>query len=211
MIKGVIFDFDLTLVDSAKGICGNLNAVAERLGLRKLDISEVRPTIGRALIDAMHGFWGDGPAETEWLPLYRRLFEERHFEGVDPFPETVPMFNTLRNAGIKTAIATNRLNPRVIVTCVGLAEYVESIVGIDNLTPKPDPAIVLKAASDIGCDGGGYVYVGDTDIDMKTAINAHAIGIGMLTGNHDAACLKEAGASYVLENLTQLPGLLARL
>ena len=51
------------------------------------------------------------------------------------------------------------------------------------------------------------VYVGDTDIDMKTAVNAGVAGVGVTTGNHDATALKESGASHVIENLSELPEL----
>ena len=211
LIRGIVFDFDLTLVDSALGICANLNALAEEKGLRPLSISEVRPTIGRALVDAMRSFWGDGPVEDEWLPRYRQLFVERNYAGVAPFPGTREALETLRSRSISLAIATNRLSPRGIVTAAGLADLCPVIVGIENFAPKPDPAILLEAMRLIGTAPSESVYVGDTDIDMRTALSGGITGIGVTTGNHDAEALRAAGASYVIKNLGELPALVEAL
>ncbi len=207
MIRGIVFDFDLTLVDSARGICENLNAVARENGLRRLELDEVRKTIGWALADAMRHFWGDGPVETAWLPRYRRLFESSDYAGVRPFESAVPALKRLISAGAKLGIATNRLTPEGIVRAAGLYDYFPVIVGIGSLRPKPAPDIVLEALSRMGVPARQGLYVGDTDIDMKTAVNAGVAGVGVTTGNHGAACLRRSGASRVISSLAELPAL----
>lgn len=208
MIRGVVFDFDLTLVDSARGIWGNLNALAAEKGLRELSLPEVKRTIGWALVDAMRTFWGDGPVESDWLPRYRALFVERNYAGVVPFPETVPALEKLRAASVAVAIATNRLTPIGIVRAAGLDGLCPVVVGIDSSDPKPDPAIVLKALRLMDVAPEEALYVGDTDIDMKTARNAGVGAVGVTTGNHDAAALLASGADRVIANLSELPSLL---
>ncbi|WOL39047.1 HAD family hydrolase [Pyramidobacter sp. YE332] len=207
MLRGIVFDFDLTLVDSAAGICANLNALAAEKKLRRLQLAEVRRTIGWALADAMRSFWGDGPIEEEWLPRYRSFFEERNYAGVVPFPETVPALEKLRSRGALLGIATNRLTPLGIVRAAGLDTLCPIIVGIEGFSPKPDPAIVLEALWRMGLKAAEGVYVGDTDIDMKTAVNAGVTSVGVTTGNHGASALKESGASHVIEDLSELPEL----
>ena len=207
MIRGIIFDFDLTLVDSAFAICGNLNAVAGEKGLRALATDEVRPTIGWALVDAMRFFWGDGPVETEWLPRYRELFAMRNYAGVRPFAETVPALERLRASGALLAIATNRLTPEGIVHAAGVEYYFPVIVGIEERKPKPDPAIVLEALRRMDLLPEEGMYVGDTDIDMKTARNAGVLAVGVTTGNHSMEQLRESGAEYVVNNMSDLPKL----
>jgi len=204
MLRGLIFDFDLTLVDSAVGICGNLNALAREKSLPQLNIEQVRPTIGWALVDAMRSFWGNGPAETEWLPRYRALFEERNYAGVQPFAGVPDVLDELRERGHVLAVATNRLTPRGIVRASGLERFFDAIVGIEALPAKPDPDIVLEAASRIGLSVDDCAYVGDTEIDMKTAVNAHVLPIGIMTGNHNAEQLKKSGAVSVIAELKDL-------
>lgn len=208
MKRSLIFDFDMTLVDSAAAICGNLNALAHEKGLRPLALSEVRPTIGWALVDAMRSFWGEGPVETEWLPRYRTLFVERNYAGVAPFNDTVAALEQLRSQGAELAIATNRLTPLGIVRAAGLERFFPVIVGIDGLKPKPDPAIVRETLRRMKRSSEEALYVGDTDIDMLTARNAGVTAVGAATGNHSASQLRESGAEYVINALTELPELL---
>ena len=59
----------------------------------------------------------------------------------------------------------------------------------------------------MGLEADEGVYVGDTDIDMKTAVNAGVASVGVTTGNHGAAALKGSGAAHVIENLSELPDL----
>lgn len=211
LIGGVIFDFDLTLVDSAKGIWGTLNALAQEKGLRRPDLPEVKKTIGWALADAMRTFWGDGPVEREWLPRYRTLFEESHYAGVLPFAETVPMLRELQGRGMALAVATNRLNPENIVRASGLEGYFSVIAGIENINPKPSPDVIFRALHKMELPAVKALYVGDSDIDMETARRAGVMGVGVTTGNHDAAALRQSGAGAVISTLKDLPGLLEEL
>ena len=50
------------------------------------------------------------------------------------------------------------------------------------------------------------IYVGDTDIDMQTAVAAGTRGVGMTTGNFDAETLAGAGAWRVLDDLNGVVG-----
>lgn len=211
MVRGIVFDFDLTLVDSAKAICGNLNALAAEKNLRHLGLEEVRKTIGWALVDAMRSFWGNGPVEEEWLPRYRKLFVERNYAGLEGFPETIPALEALRSLHVDLGIATNRLTPRGIVKASGLEDFFDAVVGIDGFSPKPNPAILFEALSQMGVSIEEGVYVGDTDIDMKTALNGGVMGIGVLTGNHSEQQLKDSGAAFVIHDLSELPKLVEDL
>lgn len=209
MVHAVIFDFDLTLVDSATGVCGNLNALAAEKGLRSLDIAEVRPTIGMALVDAMEKFWG--PLKSDWLPRYRELFALRHYQGIVPFPQTIPALTRLRENGIKLAVASNRLDPEGVVQASGLKAFFPVVVGIEGINPKPNPAVLFRAMELLGVISEQTLYCGDSDIDMLTAVNGRLRGIGVASGNFSCHKLEEAGAFRSIQNLSELPDLVRGL
>jgi phosphoglycolate phosphatase len=72
---------------------------------------------------------------------------------------------------------------------------------------KPDPSVALRIAFEMDVPPAGFVFVGDTDIDMETARAAGMYPAGALWGFRDAANLKAGGASVLLA----LPGDLLRL
>ena len=49
MARAIIFDFDLTLADSTKGIIECVNFVLERLNLPRADDERIKRTIGMSL------------------------------------------------------------------------------------------------------------------------------------------------------------------
>ena len=51
------------------------------------------------------------------------------------------------------------------------------------------------------------VYVGDTVTDIRSALDASAIAVGVTTGPDDARKLLAAGADVVLDSLDDFPGL----
>ena len=54
------------------------------------------------------------------------------------------------------------------------------------------------------------VVAGDTVADMRCGVNAGAgLVVGVRTGAHQAPALRDAGATHVLDAVTDLPGLLS--
>jgi phosphoglycolate phosphatase len=73
---------------------------------------------------------------------------------------------------------------------------------------KPDAEPVLKACAQLGVPPEQAVMVGDTPDDMRAGRAAGAMAVGVTTGAHSAAVLREAGAHAVLDSLAELPALL---
>ena len=82
------------------------------------------------------------------------------------------------------------------------------IIGLEDVThAKPDPEPLLTALSRLGVEPAQAVYVGDTDIDMKTAAAAGVRGIGVTTGNFGAEQHLAAGAWRVCDSLAEAAAL----
>jgi HAD superfamily hydrolase (TIGR01548 family) len=80
---------------------------------------------------------------------------------------------------------------------------------------KPDPTALITLAERLGAEA--VAYAGDTQDDVRTAVNASATddrtyyGIGVLsgglTGDRGRSLFEAAGASAVVESVNDLPGL----
>lgn len=206
MIKTVLFDFDMTLVDSSQGITDCMNAVASKMGLPSVTRDQVLELIGIPLEKSLHTLWGD--YNEEWLVEYRRIFRETEYAGIVPFVDTVSILQELRSMDIKIGVATNRQIADPVVKAVGLYEHLDLVMGLGKeFRPKPEPDMVLAAMEKLGGSPEETLYVGDTDIDMKTACAAGMRGVGVTTGNFSASRLTEAGAWKTLDGVGHVPSL----
>ena len=111
-------------------------------------------------------------------------------------------------SGIKTGLVSNRQFARNPAEYLGIADKFDVIIGLEDVThAKPDPEPLLTALSRLGVEPAQAVYVGDTDIDMKTAAAAGVRGIGVTTGNFGAEQHLAAGAWRVCGSLAEAAAL----
>jgi 2-phosphoglycolate phosphatase len=173
-IKGVLFDLDGTLLDTALDMTEALNALRAQEGLAALANETVRCQVshgGHALVRL--GFGTLPPDEheamrTRLLDIYRRQLAKhtRLFEGGDE------MLTELERRGIAWGIVTNKpgwLTDPLLIE-VKLNTRARAVVSGDTLSErKPHPMPLLHAAAAMGVDPSLCVYVGDAERDMQAA------------------------------------------
>ena len=202
-ITAVIFDFDMTLVDSAHAVTECMNMLADEKGMRRVSEDEMRALIGLPLEDEWRKLWGY--FEPEWVNYYREKFVDIEFGLIKEYPETREVLASLRESGIKTGVATNRKRAVKALEYVGLFELLDVIVGLEDVkNAKPHTEPVLTAVSRAGSTPATALYAGDTLIDMETALSAGVRGIGMTTGNFGEKELRDGGASWVCSDLREI-------
>ena len=92
----------------------------------------------------------------------------------DPVPGVKDMLSSLRSNGIQIAIASNRPNVTARVRSAGLVH--DLIMGQDTVgAKKGSPRWVESACTDFGIPTNQVVWLGDSDLDMRSAANAHIV------------------------------------
>ena len=81
------------------------------------------------------------------------------------------------------------------------------VLGVCSSIAVYKAAELASALSRLGVEAAQAVYVGDTDIDMKTAAAAGVRGIGVTTGNFSAEQHNAAGAWRVCGSLAEAAAL----
>jgi phosphoglycolate phosphatase len=205
--KAVLLDFDMTLVDSAPAVLEATNRFADDIGRPRVDRETLLSCIGLPL----EGTWTvfRGGYDPAWPALYQERYKELETRGFRLFPDTGRVLSALRAAAVKTAVVTNRWMASLAVKNAGIGEWFDAIVGaeeVKNLKPDPEPA--LKALELLGVRPSEAVYVGDTVIDMETALGAGVDAVGVTTGGTGRDALASAGAKWVIGSLGELPAIL---
>jgi len=173
-IKGVLFDLDGTLLDTALDMTEALNALRAQEGLGALSNEVVRCQVshgGHALVRL--GFGTLPPEQHEimrmrLLEIYRRQLAKHTqlFEGGDE------MLTELERRGLAWGIVTNKpgwLTDPLLIE-VNLHKRARAVVSGDTLAQrKPHPLPLLHAAATMGIEPAQCVYVGDAERDMQAA------------------------------------------
>lgn len=209
-IKLVIFDFDGTLADTKENIILTFQMTMKELGVEIKSRQECAATIGLTLEDAFKVLY-PGMAAEKYILLrdtYRRIFKEnRKILVPGLFPEVMETLEELRRRGYLMSIASSRLSPSLhsFLEDMKITHLFEYAVGGDNVEhPKPAPDAVLQILRHYNLSAEEAFVVGDMPFDINMATNAGVKSCGVTWGNADAAQLKESGANYVIDKMSQL-------
>lgn len=209
-IKLVIFDFDGTLADTKENIILTFQMTMKELGVEIKSRQECAATIGLTLEDAFKVLY-PGMAAEKYILLrdtYRRIFKEnRKILVPGLFPEVMETLEELRRRGYLMSIASSRQSPSLhsFLEDMKIAHLFEYAVGGDNVEhPKPAPDAVLQILRHYNLSAEEAFVVGDMPFDINMATNAGVKSCGVTWGNADAAQLRESGANYVIDKMSQL-------
>ena len=214
-LKLALFDYDGTIVDSAVMIVKGAIEAFRICGLPDPDPNKVRENIGRPLATALDYYMPPGYNVTpeQISKAYRDWYAEQGKLGLqnEPlYPGMIDLLYELKATNWLIGVATNK--SRIGLTN-GLAKHnLSDIFDItlttDENTPKPDPAMALKALDELDVDKNYCVMIGDTINDIGLGVNAGIKSIGVTWGYNDRNLLSSAGASYLVNNSSELSKLL---
>jgi phosphoglycolate phosphatase len=213
--KAVLFDLDGTLIDTvddigdaANRVLSNRNFPTHSISAYRLFIGEgVRMLFTRALPEESRNPDIIEACLKEFIEDYRYNYnvKTKLYDGV---PELLDML-TLR--GLKLAILSNKPHP-IAKDCVAffLSQWDFNVVlgQHDSIPRKPDPKGALNVARRLAILPSNFIYLGDTAIDMKTAVSAGMFPVGVLWGFRSLKELKENGARVLIHEPMQLMDLI---
>jgi HAD superfamily hydrolase (TIGR01509 family) len=203
----LLFDLDGTLVDTV-----GLRITAWQEALRRFGVEVGRDRLGGYI--GSDGRWlarelarANG-REMDWAEsdevdqLSGALFDDLN---TDPnaLPGATELLTALEASGLTFCIATASQPGQVQTSVRALSLPVPPpIVDASHVEhAKPEPDLLLEAASQLGVAPGRCWYVGDSAWDMMATVRAGMVGIGVTTGASDAAALLTAGATVAVASL----------
>ncbi len=211
----ILFDLDGTLVDTVRTRIEAWLQAFDQQGL-PADRTEVAALIGadgkrlaRAVADAAGVPLDDGAAER--LDASAGAIYESLNADPRPLPGARETLAELDRRGVRWAIATSSRRAQVgrSVGALRLASAPQIVDGSHVEHAKPEPDLLLQGASTLDVAAAECWYVGDSTWDMRAAVAAGMLAIGVTSGAVDEDELRRAGAGIVLTSLSELPALLS--
>lgn len=208
MIKrAAVFDLDGTLLDTLDDLTDSTNYVLEKHGFEKRSKKEIRSFVGNGVPKLIERALPDGPDNPlydECVSEFKLYYKSHSAVKTAPYPGVSEMLRALRNSGIGIGVVSNKIDNAVKSLCETYFEtLVDCAVGDrEGFLRKPAPDSVFEVMRTLGCERA--VYVGDSDVDIKTAKNAGLVCISVTWGFCDTDKLRENGAEIYADNSTEL-------
>ncbi len=218
MIDTIIFDLDGTLLNTLDDLTDSVNYVMEQYGLPKHTIAEIRGYVGNGAAKLIERAVPDGAGNPEYakmLEMFREHYALHCEDKAAPYEGVIELLASLKESGYQLAIVSNKPDRAVKQLYRRyFMEYVHEAIGeSDEVKKKPAPDMVYRALASLSADASRAVYVGDSEVDLQTAMNVPMPCISVTWGFRTKDQLLDAGAveEKMIKNPQDLPLLLARL
>ena len=213
--SGLICDLDGTLLDSIADLGESMNTVLAADGLPRHPISAYRLLVGdgvemlaeRSLPPRLR----TPEVVREMARRMREVYAGRWSVHTRPYEGIQEMLTKAHQAGVTLAVLSNKVDnfTRDMISHFFPQVPFAQVVGAKKDVPnKPNPQSALQLAQDIGLEPEQCIFLGDTKVDMATAVGAGMFPVGVLWGFRDQQELTQAGAKRLLAHPSELAELL---
>ena len=189
MKKLVIFDLDGTLLDTIADLAESTNHALKQLGYPTHDVETIRTFVGNGINKLLERALPLQEQTEEKVMLMRSHFvpyyDAHNADLSSPYPGIVHLLEDLQEKGTMIAVASNKYQEatvKLVKHYFPTINFIEILGQREGINVKPDPSIVFDILKKANVNKEEVLYVGDSGVDMQTAINAGVDVVGVTWG-----------------------------
>ncbi|OHD59705.1 MAG: HAD family hydrolase [Spirochaetes bacterium GWF1_49_6] len=210
--RAVLFDLDGTLLDTLDDLADSMNAALASMGYPGHARDEYRYFVGdgvRALAERVLPEAAREPGIiAKCLGAMEKEYDRRWDNKTRPYDGIPELLDHLTGMHIKIAILSNKPNGFTLAVVKKLLSRwdFDKVYGAGppGIPVKPDPSGAIRIASELDIPPREFLYLGDTNTDMRTAISAGMFPVGAAWGFRTRAELEAAGAMAIADRPSDL-------
>ncbi|MBW2614322.1 MAG: HAD family hydrolase [Deltaproteobacteria bacterium] len=202
--SAIIFDLDGTLLDTLEDIADAVNRVLRAGGWPTHALEAYRYFVGdgsrtlvrRALPENEHSDNAVDNALQAFKKDYARSWDIK----TRPYAGIPHLLDSLVRMDVRMAVCSNKPHEFTILCVEKLLDRwrFDQVVGQSSRYPrKPAPDSALAIAQNMRLDPAKVLFVGDSGVDMQTAVSAGMVPVGAAWGFRTAKELMEYGCGFL--------------
>lgn len=214
--KAVVFDMDGTLLDTLEDLADSMNRVLIREGFPPHPLAAYREFVGSGAAQLVSRALPAGARDEATLGACLRAFLAEYETGwkvkTRLYAGMPELLDSLAVRNMALAVLTNK--PQAFAElCMG--EFLDSwsfavtMGQAPGVPVKPDPVGPRRMIERLGVRPEEILYLGDTDVDMMTAVNVGMYPVGVLWGFRPEEELRRSGAAAIIAHPLDLLRFLA--
>lgn len=207
--KLAVFDMDGTILNTLEDLADSTNYALKANGLPERTIDEVRRFVGngiRLLIERAVPTDTDKEFTDKVFDTFKEYYKTHCAVKTRPYDGIKDVLLELRKAGCLTAVVSNKADFAVQDLC---KDYFDNLFDFaigerEGIKKKPAPDSVFEVLSKLNVEKDNAVYIGDSDVDFATSVNAGMDVIMVGWGFRDEEFLREKGAKRIIKQPSEI-------
>ena len=208
MYKTAIFDLDGTLLDTLADLTNAVNYALAKHGLPERTAKEIRSFLGNGMVRLIE-LSANGAANTqEILAEFKSYYAVHSADETKPYKGIMEVLDALKQRGVKTAILSNKGDFAVqTLTKEYFGDLIDEAQGeneAQGVKRKPSPDGVYAIMERLSAKAEETVFIGDSEVDIRTAENAGVDCLAVTWGFRDKQELIENGGKTLVATPKEL-------
>lgn len=209
MKKAVLFDLDGTLTNTSIDIWENVNLTMRKFGYPEISLEEAKLFVGNGAVKLIERSIKGLPCDNlkEVVDFYNQSYNFCGSPKTFVYDGMLDLLKKLKAEGYLLAVISNKPQDGTTEVCKTFFSEVEfdCVFGQrEGVKVKPDRACVDIVLGELGITAEQAVFVGDSDVDAMTAINAGVDGVCVLWGYRPKELLVGVGATVFASTADEL-------
>lgn len=211
MIKAVLFDLDGTLVNSLYDLATSTNYALEQMGFKTHTNDEYKYFVGngmKKLIErALPSEKNDEETFNKCFDIFYSHYKEHFYDKTCYYEGIEELLLKLNEKGIHLCVVSNKQHEMAVTVVRKILPKVKfhTVSGKqDDYPAKPDNQLTLKIIKGMGVKPEECLFVGDSNVDMQTALNSGCKSVGVLWGFRTKDELVSSGAMYTVSRASEI-------
>ena len=211
MKKLVIFDLDGTLLNTIADLANSTNYALKVLGYPIHEPDKYNFMVGNGINKLFERALPDGEKTEENVLRVRQEFvpyyDQHNADKSRPYPGVTELLETLQTAGMQLAVASNKYQAateKLIAHYFPNIKFTAVFGQREGIPVKPDPIIVKEILQIAKVQEEETLYVGDSGVDMQTAIKAGVTSCGVTWGFRPRTELESFHPDHIVDNAEEI-------